>query len=59
MSEMEQLLQALAQRNQNLGNLINATVIAHQDNTTMLQRLADMLQREEEGDKEEEEKWLE
>lgn len=55
MSEKEQLLQALAQRNQNLGNLINAATIAHQDNTAMLQRLADMVQREEEEVEEEEE----
>jgi len=55
MSEMEQLLQALAQRNQNLGNMINAALIAHQDNTGMLQRLADMVQREEEEVEEEEE----
>jgi len=55
MSETEQLLKALAQRNQNLGNMINAALIAHQDNTGMLQRLADIMLKEEEKAEEDEE----
>ena len=53
--ELERLLQMLATRNQNLGNLINAAVIAHQDNTALLQRLADMVQVDEAVEEEAEE----
>ena len=53
--ELERLLQMLATRNQNLGNLINAALIAHQDNTALLQRLADTVQVDEVAEEEVEE----